>query len=61
VIEAGAEGLDGRRADGVLRLTFARPRARDALTIAMRGGLIEAVRAADADAKPRPVVRAGAP
>ncbi|MEV7889765.1 enoyl-CoA hydratase-related protein [Streptomyces sp. NPDC002817] len=60
MIEAGAEGLGCRWTDGVLWLTFARPRSRNALTIAMRRGLIEAVRAADADAETRLVVLTGA-
>ncbi|WP_369254059.1 enoyl-CoA hydratase-related protein [Streptomyces sp. R35] len=51
--------MDGRWTDGVLWLTFARPRARNALTIAMRRGLIEAVRAADADAETRLVILTG--
>ncbi|MER5185241.1 enoyl-CoA hydratase-related protein [Streptomyces sp. NPDC002896] len=59
MIEAGAEGLECRWTDGVLWLTFARPRARNALTIAMRRGLIEAVRAADADTETRLVVLTG--
>ena len=44
----------------MLWLTFTRPSARNALTIAMRRGLIEAVRAADADAGTRLVVLTGA-
>ncbi|MFC4499434.1 MULTISPECIES: enoyl-CoA hydratase-related protein [Streptomyces] len=60
MIDAGAEGLECRWADGVLWVTLARPRARNAMTIAMRRGLIEAVRAADADAGTRLVVLTGA-
>lgn len=60
VIEIGVEGLESRWADGVLWLTLARPQARNALTIAMRRGLIEAVRAANADAETRLVVLTGA-
>jgi enoyl-CoA hydratase len=59
VIQVGAEGLDCRWADGVLWLTLDRPQARNAMTIAMRRGLIEAVRAADADAETRLVVLTG--
>lgn len=60
MIEVGTEGLDCRWTDGVLWLTLARPRARNAMTIAMRRGLIEAVRAADADPETRLVVLTGA-
>lgn len=59
MIQVGAEGLDCRWADGVLWLTLDRPQARNAMTIAMRRGLIEAVRAADADAETRLVVLTG--
>lgn len=58
--DLGVEGLDFRWADGVLWLTLARPRARNAMTIAMRRGLIAAMRAADADAETRLVVLTGA-
>ncbi|MFI6247378.1 enoyl-CoA hydratase-related protein [Streptomyces sp. NPDC051016] len=59
MIQVGAEGLDCRWTDGVLWLTLDRPRARNAMTIAMRRGLIEAVRAADDDAETRLVVLTG--
>jgi enoyl-CoA hydratase len=54
------EGLGCRWADGVLRLTLDRPEKRNALTIAMRRGLISAIRAADADPGTRLVVLTGA-
>jgi enoyl-CoA hydratase len=57
--DPGAVGLGCRWADGVLRLTLDRPEARNALTIAMRRGLITAIRAADADPRPRVVVLTG--
>ncbi|MGW3650121.1 enoyl-CoA hydratase-related protein [Streptomyces sp. NPDC000878] len=60
MIAVGAEGLRCHWADGVLWLTLARPQARNAMTIAMRRGLIEAVRAADADVGTRLVVVTGA-
>lgn len=55
--------VDGLRADwtdGVLDLVLDRPARRNALTIAMRRGLIRAVRAADADPGTRVVVLTGA-
>lgn len=55
-------GVDGLRAgwtDGVLELVLDRPGTRNALTIAMRRGLIRAVRAADADPATRVVVLTG--
>lgn len=57
--DLGVDGLRCRWADGVLRLTLDRPAARNALTIAMRRGLIAAVRAADADSATRLVVLTG--
>jgi enoyl-CoA hydratase len=54
------EGLGCRWADGVLRLTLGRPEKRNALTIAMRRGLISAIRAVDADPGTRLVVLTGA-
>jgi enoyl-CoA hydratase len=60
VEDPAVEGLDCRWADGVLWLTLARPRARNAMTIAMRRGLIAALRAADTDTETRLVVLTGA-
>ena len=60
MIEGGAEGLECRWADGGLWLTLARPQVRNAMTVAMRRGLIEAVRTADADAETRLIVLTGA-
>ena len=57
--DPGVEGLGCRWADGVLRLTLDRPAARNALTIAMRRGLITAIRAADADSGTRLIVLTG--
>ncbi|KPI18900.1 Enoyl-CoA hydratase/isomerase [Actinobacteria bacterium OK074] len=57
--ELAVEGLEFSSADGVLWVTLARPRARNALTIAMRRGLVAAVRAADADPDTRLVVLTG--
>jgi enoyl-CoA hydratase len=54
------EGLRAEWADGVLDLVLDRPAARNALTVAMRRGLIRAVRAADADPGTRVVVLTGA-
>jgi enoyl-CoA hydratase len=53
------EGLASRWADGVLWLTLQRPEKRNALSIAVRRGLIAAVRAADADPATRIVVLTG--
>jgi enoyl-CoA hydratase len=58
--DLGVDGLGFRWADGVLWLTLDRPEARNALTIAMRRGLITAIRAADADPGTRLVVLTGA-
>ena len=46
--------------DGVGTITFNRPQARNALTWGMYAGLVEAVRAADADGAVRAVVLTGA-
>jgi enoyl-CoA hydratase/carnithine racemase len=46
--------------DGVGTVTFNRPQARNALTWAMYAGLVEAIRAADADPAVRAVVLTGA-
>ncbi|WP_284742421.1 enoyl-CoA hydratase-related protein [Amycolatopsis sp. RTGN1] len=54
--ELAVEGLRSRWADGVRWLTLDRPKARNALTVAMRRGLIDAVRGADADPGTRLVV-----
>lgn len=59
VEDLGVEGLACRWADGVLWLTLDRPQARNAMTIAMRRGLIAAMRAADADPETRLVVITG--
>jgi len=53
------EGLRSTWADGVLQLVLDRPAARNALSIAMRRGLIRAIRAADADAATRVVLLTG--
>ena len=53
------EGLVSRWVDGVLWLTLDRPAARNALSVAVRRGLIAAMRAADADAATRIVVLTG--
>jgi len=53
------EGLRTTWSDGVLHLVLDRPAARNALSIAMRRGLISAVRAADADPSTRVVVLTG--
>jgi enoyl-CoA hydratase len=53
------EGLRSRWDDGVLELVLDRPAVRNALSIAMRRGLIRAVRAADADPSTRVVVLTG--
>jgi enoyl-CoA hydratase len=57
--DLGVDGLGSSWADGVLWLTLDRPQARNALTIAMRRGLITALRAADADPGTRVVVLTG--
>jgi enoyl-CoA hydratase len=57
--DPGVDGLGCRWADGVLWLTLDRPEARNALTIAMRRGLVTAIRAADVDAGTRLVVLTG--
>jgi len=57
--DPGVDGLGCRWADEVLWLTLDRPEARNALTIAMRRGLVTAIRAADADAGTRLVVLTG--
>ena len=57
--DPGVDGLGCRWADEVLWLTLDRPEARNALTIAMRRGLITAIRAADADPRTRVVVLTG--
>jgi len=57
--DLAVEGLDCRWSDGVLWLRLARPAARNAMTIAMRRGLIAAVRAADADVETRLVLLTG--
>jgi enoyl-CoA hydratase len=57
--DPGVEGLAGRWGDGVLWLTIDRPEARNALSVAVRRGLIAAVRAADADPATRVVVLTG--
>ena len=54
------DGLRSTWADGVLELALDRPAARNALSIAMRRGLIRAVRAADADPATRVIVLTGA-
>lgn len=54
------EGLRASWADGVLDLVLDRPETRNALSIAMRRGIIRAVRAADADPGTRVVVLTGA-
>lgn len=53
------EGLRSHAEDGVLWLTLDRPQTRNALTIAMRRGLITAMRATDADPGTRLVVLTG--
>jgi enoyl-CoA hydratase len=53
------EGLGSTWSGGVLQLVLDRPRARNALSIAMRRGLIRAVRAADADPATRAVLLTG--
>ena len=53
------DGLRCHAEDGVLWLTLDRPETRNALTIAMRRGLVTAVRAADADPQIRLVVLTG--
>jgi enoyl-CoA hydratase len=57
--DPGVEGLVSRWVDGVLWLTLDRPAARNALSIAVRRGLIAAMRAADADPATRIVVLTG--
>ncbi|MEV2218441.1 enoyl-CoA hydratase [Nocardia vinacea] len=57
--ELSTDGLVCRWVDGVLWLTLDRPRVRNAMTIAMRRGLIAAMRAADSDAATRLVVLTG--
>jgi 2-(1,2-epoxy-1,2-dihydrophenyl)acetyl-CoA isomerase len=47
-------------ADGVMRITLNRPAAKNALTIAMRDGIVAAVREARADAAVRAVLITGA-
>jgi enoyl-CoA hydratase len=54
------DGLLSTWNDGVLRLVLDRPAARNALSIAVRRGLIRAMRAADADAATRVVLLTGA-
>jgi enoyl-CoA hydratase len=55
----GVEGLACHWGDGVFWLTLDRPDTRNALTIAMRQGLITAIRAADADSRTRLIVLTG--
>jgi enoyl-CoA hydratase len=57
--DPGVDGLSLRWADGVGWLTLDRPAARNALTIAMRRGLIRVARAADADPDTRLLVLTG--
>ncbi|MEV7038453.1 enoyl-CoA hydratase-related protein [Amycolatopsis sp. NPDC051061] len=57
--DPSVEGLGFRSEDEVLWLTLDRPEARNALTIAMRRGLITAIRAADADPGTRLIVLTG--
>lgn len=57
--DPGVNGLGCGWADGVLRLTLDRPATRNAMTVAMRRGLITAIRAADADPATRLVVLTG--
>ncbi|TQM11381.1 enoyl-CoA hydratase [Pseudonocardia kunmingensis] len=57
--DRGVDGLGSSWVDGVAWLTLDRPQARNALTIAMRRGLIAALRAADADPETRLVVLTG--
>jgi enoyl-CoA hydratase len=58
--DPGAEGLRLDWSGGVARVTLDRPAARNALTIAMRRGLIGVARAADADPDTRVVLLTGA-
>ena len=57
--DLAVEGLRSSWADGVLELVLDRPAASNALSIAMRRGLIRAVRSADADPETRVVVLTG--
>lgn len=57
--DPGVEGLRLEWSAGVARLTLDRPAARNAMTIAMRRGLIGAARAADADPDTRVVLLTG--
>ena len=57
--DSGVEGLRCHWAEGVLWLTLDSPETRNALTIAMRQGLITAIRAADADSGTRLIVLTG--
>jgi enoyl-CoA hydratase/carnithine racemase len=57
--DLAVEGLRTDWRDGVLWLVLDRPDARNALTIAMRRGLMAAVRAADADPETRVIVLTG--
>ncbi|WP_194829849.1 enoyl-CoA hydratase-related protein [Nocardia sp. XZ_19_231] len=57
--DLAVEGLSCDWVDGVFWLTLARPAARNAMTIAMRRGLIAAMRAADVDADTHLVVLTG--
>lgn len=59
ISDFGIDGLQCRWDDGVLSVTLDRPAARNAMTIAMRRGLITAMRAADADPETRLVVLTG--
>lgn len=57
--ELAVDGLRSRWTDGVWWLTFDRPKTRNALTVAMRRALIDAIGAADADTATRVVVLTG--
>jgi 2-(1,2-epoxy-1,2-dihydrophenyl)acetyl-CoA isomerase len=55
-----AEGLHVAVVDGVMRITLDRPDAKNALTVAMRDDIVDAVREARADAGVRAVLITGA-
>ncbi|GAA3527018.1 enoyl-CoA hydratase-related protein [Amycolatopsis ultiminotia] len=57
--DPAVDGLGSDRSDGVVWLTLERPEARNALTIAMRRGLIAAMQAADVGPGTRVVVLTG--
>jgi enoyl-CoA hydratase len=57
--DPGIEGLRLQWSGGVARLTLDRPQTRNAMTIAMRRGLIALVRAADADPDTRLMLLTG--